>query len=295
MTSALAPYVSIIVPVFKRTEWIGRCIGALDSLTAEFFFDVVIVDDGSPNQKEIEDAVDAALAVSALPVKFFRKENGGPAAARNFGVARSSGSILCFLDDDSVVDAGWLSAITAPMIAAPGVSVVSGMIRSYDRESAVPMLLEKHVYKGFHWATCNIAYRRDAFLALNGFDERFKEASWEDNDLGLRARWAGYRQVHSEKAVVHHPHEQCLDEYRRKCLVNGRGAAAFTKKYLFKKPLWAVAVPIAMSRNLLFAVFPAVLHKRISGRYLKFLWSYDSLVGFIGSFIGRKRGNNQQG
>lgn len=67
-----------------------------------------------------------------------------------------------------------------------------------------PLLLEKVVYLGKTWAICNIAYWRDVFEKFGGFDETFADASWEYNDLGIRARWAGYKHIVNEDAIVYH-------------------------------------------------------------------------------------------
>lgn len=288
--AAALPSVSILIPVYRRVAWLGRCLEALAAQECQLSFEVVIVDDGSPNEQEMAAAVGAALERLPLEAYFFRQENGGPAAARNFAAARSRGEILCFLDDDSVVQPGWLEQITAPFGADPGIGLVSGLIRSYDRVNPVPLLLERAIYRGRHWATCNIAYRRATFQALGGFDERFREPSWEDNDLGLRARWAGYRQVHNVEAVVLHPHEESLAEYRDKCLLNGRGAWTFSRKYLLRKPLWALITPVIMSRFLLLGAAPSVLARKSSPAYLRFLWSWHSLRGYLGAMTGAEHG-----
>lgn len=273
--------VSIIIPVYKRTEWLSKCLGALACQDFEKPFEVVVVDDGSPNACEITKAVEEFTSSGLFEIGFYRKDNGGPASARNFGVNKSQGKVLCFLDDDSVPEREWLREITVPFLEE-GVGLVNGRTVSHDRNSRLPLLLEETVYKGKCWATCNIAYRRDLFEKLGGFDERFPEPSWEDNDLGLRATWLGAVHVYRDSAVIAHPHEATLDEYRDKCLLNGRGAAAFCRKYLRLKPFWALLTPLAMARRLPYALSPVVwLQKNVSKSQVKFLWSFHSLIGFL--------------
>ena len=279
---------SIVIAVYKRADWLARCLAALEKQCAADPFQAVVIDDGSPNREEIARVVQA----SSLPILFRRQENAGPAAARNHGVRVGSGAVVCFLDDDSVPDHDWLKEMLATFREVPGAAVVNGRTRSYDRDNPMALLLEREVYPAKNWATCNIAYRREVLEALGGFDESFPEPSWEDNDLGLRARWAGYRHEYSPRAVVYHPHEATLDEYRQKCRLNGRGAAVFSRKYLFKKPVWGLATPFLMSRRLLLGLLPSVWLKRSGGAYLKFLWSFYSLQGFLGSFASGKYGKN---
>jgi GT2 family glycosyltransferase len=285
--------VSIIIPVYRRTGWLGKCLSALAQQVFDGDFEVIIVDDGSPNHDEITAIADRFRSGCPFTVELLLKKNGGPAAARNFGVARSEGRFLCFLDDDSVPDTKWLNEITTPFFESQRIGLVNGKTVSYDRCSHLPLLLERAVYKGKCWATCNIAYRRELFEQLGGFDESFSEPSWEDNDLGLRARWRGAVHVYRDTAFVSHPHEATLDEYRDKCLLNGRGAAAFCRKYMKIKPLWAVITPVAMARRLPYVLLPAVWFQRDTTQaYVKFLWSYHSLQGFIKSIIGPRNAQN---
>ena len=272
---------SIIIPVYRRTEWIGRCIEKLAIQRFDGRFEIIVVDDGSPNVSDLKNLVLGAQGYGKRSRRFLRIGHGGPAAARNFGARAASGDILCFLDDDSLPEEDWLSHITRSFRLSQKVDVVSGKTVSLVRDD-LPVLLERSVYPEKSWASCNIAYRRRIFENLGGFDESFPDPSWEDNDLGLRARWKGYVQVYNEKAVVRHPHENTIEEYKKKCMINGRGAAHFSRKYLLKKPLWGVGTVIFMSRRLIYGLLPSVwLKKTGSPAYLKFMWSYYSLRGFM--------------
>ncbi|MEK6591244.1 MAG: glycosyltransferase family A protein [Nitrospinota bacterium] len=281
--------VSIIIPVYKRTDWIEKCIEKLRGQDFEDTFEIIVIDDGSPNEMEVRKSISGHQRDGKGVIKYFRNRHRGPAAARNYGVRFSSGEILCFLDDDSLPVKEWLREITLPFKDSESTSLVSGMTLSLDRNAALPIMLEKTVHSGKCWATCNIAYRRKIFESLGGFDESFTEPSWEDNELGLRAKWAGYVHLFNEKAIVYHLHENSLEEYKRKCLLNGRGAAVFAHKYLFKKPLWGICTPLIMSRRLMYGIFPSVWMKRSnSSAYLKFLWSFYSLQGFFMSIFRKK-------
>lgn len=295
MVNGNRPQVSIIIPLYRRTGWIGKCLAALSCQNFDGIFEVIVIDDGSPNKEEIEGLVNEARQFLGERLSFARKGNGGPAAARNFGARFASGELLCFLDDDSVPDPNWLREIVRSF-GESGAGLVCGRTVAYQRKAALPLLLERTVYSGKCWATNNIAYRRDVFESLNGFDEAFPEPSWEDNDLGLRARWAGFRHEYNPQALIFHPHEETIDEYRLKCRLNGRGAAAFSRKYLFRKPLWGLATPFLMSRRLVYGILPSVWRGGLTEQYVQFLWSLFSLQGFWGACWSNKAyGKNQKG
>lgn len=95
MTTASAPRVSVVIPMFNRAATIRR---AVESALAQSFVDieVVVVDDASSDA--------SAAIVTAIDdprLRLLRRErNGGASAARNAGVAASSGSLVAFLDSD---------------------------------------------------------------------------------------------------------------------------------------------------------------------------------------------------
>ena len=284
---------SIIIPIYQRTNWIIKCIERLQQQDFAGEFEIIIVDDGSPNESEITAILGKFVSQDISSIKYIRNKHSGPAATRNYGVKFSSGNVICFLDDDSIPEKTWLKEMVNSFNGENKPAIVSGLILSYDRESKLPVLLEKTVYSGKHWATCNICYRRDVFETLGGFDEKFPESSWEDNDLGIRAMWAGYTHVYNKRAIVYHNHENSIEEYKKKCLLNGRGAAVFSRKHLFKKPFWGIGTPFVMSRRLIYGLSPFVWFKKTeSAAYLKFMWSYFSLRGFIATVFRNKHGKD---
>jgi glycosyltransferase involved in cell wall biosynthesis len=89
------PSVTVIIPAYRASGTIGR---ALDSLLAQTRLpdEILIVDDGSPDEKELH----AALEPYGQCVTQIRKPNGGAASARNMGIERSRGELIAFLDAD---------------------------------------------------------------------------------------------------------------------------------------------------------------------------------------------------
>ena len=127
----------------------------------------------------------------------------GPAGARNAGTDRASGDLLVFVDADVLVHPDAFTRIRKVFADAPELAAVFG---AYDDSPAAPgrvsafrNLLHHHVHhRGAgpaetFWTGLG-AVRRDALLAVGGFDElRFPHPSVEDIDLGDRLVQRGYR------------------------------------------------------------------------------------------------------
>ena len=135
----------------------------------------------------------------------------GPAATRNAGWRRAEGDLVCFLDDDVVVDPGWAAAMLAAHEASPE-AVLQGHTEPNPAEAPRQTAFSRsRAVTGPDWnyATCNIAYPRELLERLGGFDESYRFPSAEDTELGWRAREAGAPTVFVDGArawhAVHHP------------------------------------------------------------------------------------------
>ena len=95
------PKISVIVPVYNTEKYIEKCLKSLDDQTMKDF-EVVIVNDGSKD--ESERAIKNYMRRTRMNIKYLKKENGGLASARNYGVERASGKYISFLDSDDYLD-----------------------------------------------------------------------------------------------------------------------------------------------------------------------------------------------
>lgn len=92
--------VSIIVPIYNSGELIRRC---LDSLLNQTYsnIEVLLIDDGSTDQTP--DIIKEYLT-RTNKFCYYRKENQGPSATRNYGIRLVQGDYVCFVDADDVID-----------------------------------------------------------------------------------------------------------------------------------------------------------------------------------------------
>jgi len=120
MSKAIKPRFSVIIPTYNRAGTIAR---AVKSVIGQEFTDweMVIVDDGS--QDETGKVVKPFLKDPR--VRYFAQRNAGVSAARNFGVAQSSGEIVVFFDSDDEVKPRWLSDFEALLVTEPSSGYLS--------------------------------------------------------------------------------------------------------------------------------------------------------------------------
>ena len=90
------PFITVIVPTYNRLNLLKE---ALDSIRSQKFesWEAIIVDDGSKPKSE-----SLVLDYKDNRMRYYYKDNGGLASARNFGLERAKGKYICFLDDDDM-------------------------------------------------------------------------------------------------------------------------------------------------------------------------------------------------
>ena len=134
-------------------------------------------------------------------------EGRGPAAVRNAGWRGAESELVCFVDDDVVVDAGWARAMLDAHRASPD-AVLQGRTEAPPAEAALQDAFSRAkaiTALDWNYQTCNIAYPRALLERLGGFDEAYRFPSAEDTDLGWRAREAGAPTRFVDTARAWHP------------------------------------------------------------------------------------------
>src|SRR5258705_7502133 len=97
---------SVIIPTFKRTDWLVECLEGLQRQTLPADeFEVIVVDDGTPGGATKEERV--CSGSWKFPLTYLTQLRKGPAAARNLGLQRAAGDLVAFTDDDAVPLEGW--------------------------------------------------------------------------------------------------------------------------------------------------------------------------------------------
>lgn len=216
--------VAIVVPSWNSLELLRRCLGSLADQGAGI--ELMVVDNGST------DGTVACLERERVP-HVALPENAGFAAAVNLGVERTSAPALLVLNADTVLEPGCVASLREALDANPSLGGVQPRILQLEPGGEGPAGVEtarlysvgqaltkdgraveegageaqrpEHLARREVFGVCGAAclLRRDLFAELGGYDERYF-AFYEDVDLNVRARIAGWRFEYVPDAVVWH-------------------------------------------------------------------------------------------
>lgn len=168
------------MPTFNRAGTIQR---AVDSVLSQTFgdFELVIVDDGSSDNtiELLQNNADDRIRILEL------EGNQGAAAARNFGLLRSTGSIVCFLDSDDVWLCTFLERLVEVLNEHPEAGFAySWLVNGPEWDLEGTDIYERVLRQGYLSSMITLAVRRQAILAIGGFDDSLRMC--QDDDLCLR-------------------------------------------------------------------------------------------------------------
>ena len=121
------PKISVIVPVYNVEAYVGECIDSILKQTYENL-EIILVDDGSTDSSG---RICDEYAKKDSRVKVYHKENGGLSDARNYGIEKSSGDFLSFIDGDDWIDKDMYSKMIETSIKDNSDIVVCGITKDY--------------------------------------------------------------------------------------------------------------------------------------------------------------------
>ena len=203
------PRVSVIIPVYNAISSLGKCLDALEKSQLTDF-ELIVVDDHSTDGSE--------KIAQERCANFVRQEqNSGAAAARNCGARMARSELLFFLDSDVLIEPDTLDQIMHVFAREPDAAAT---FCSYQSETPAQGFASQyknllhhytHQVSGREAATFCGGYgaiRRDVFLQVGGFDERYR--AMEDVELGYRLHQAGHRILLSSAIQLTHTKQYTL-------------------------------------------------------------------------------------
>ena len=220
--------ISIIIATKDRSAYLARALASLEEQIGAPSFEVIVADNGSTD--ETKAVAERQAACGRYPVHYVFEGEPNRGKARNRGVARATGYLVLFVDDDVQLPPGFVAAHEA---AHDGSNfVVNGPIINVPSYEDRPKPVMANYSRAF-LCTCNVSLPRHAIEAVGGFDEKFHLYGWEDTELGVRLREAGMRWRFAWDAYLWHikvPSDNTLEIETRKAMERARMARHFLDK-----------------------------------------------------------------
>ena len=212
------PLVSVIIPVYGKVEYTLACLRSMVRHPPSAPFEVIIVDDVSP-----DNSLERLAQIGGL--RLLRNDhNLGFVGTCNAGAAAAHGEFLLFLNNDTQVTPNWLDGLlrclqdqarcgiagsrlvypdgrlqeAGGLVFADGSCWTSG--RFEDRDTPAWRYRREVDYV----SGASLMIRRMVFERIGGFDQRYAPAYYEDTDLGFAVRQLGLKVYYEPSSTVIH-------------------------------------------------------------------------------------------
>ena len=189
MPKEAIPKVSVIIPTYNRQDFVREAIASVIAQTYQGF-ELIVVDDGSEDDTR---TVVQEFSDIAPGIRYIFQSNQGVSAARNTGVALSTGPLIAFLDSDDVWQPGKLES-QATFFATHPEAQICQTEEMWLRHGVRVNPHKKHRKAGGDIfarsldlclvSPSAVMLRRSLFDHIGGFDPRLPAC--EDYDLWLR-------------------------------------------------------------------------------------------------------------
>ena len=247
------PPLTVAICTKDRPERLRRLLRSLDRLVLppmQAPLDVVVIDN-APS----DDATERVVA-DLDRVRRVVEPKAGLDFARNTALASSRADLIAFLDDDVVVDPGWLLGLWRAWLTHPDAGGFSGLVMPYSLATEAQVLFERMggfgrgsiarrfgpriheaslfpIGSGVVGAGCNMAFDRRLIERIGGFDEALDTGGPlpGGGDLDIFHRVAARGPMGYEPSyAVYHEHRAGLDELEHQYYTWGLGLMAFLDK-----------------------------------------------------------------
>jgi len=189
----MMPYFSVIIPLYNKSNYIKE---SLESVLNQYFedFEIIIIDDGST-----DNSLEIVKQFRDDRIKIYTQENKGVSAARNIGIAKSSGTYIALIDADDIWYSNHLIALKDQIIKFPDAGLYCNNYEIYLTEEKkrnaefnfhyyndcliVRDFFRASIINSVAW-TSAVAFCKDKFNAVGGFNTNLDTS--EDLDLWIK-------------------------------------------------------------------------------------------------------------
>ena len=214
---------SIVIATYNRATELRDTLASIAGQRTSAPWEVLVIDNNSSD--DTARVIMAAAKGFPVPLRYIHEPVQGRSAALNAGIRHASGDIVLTTDDDVRVEPDWLECAGAAL-ARLSCDYVGGRVLPIWRGARPPWLADR---PGPHWAVIalldygeapleltarmplgvNMAFRRDVFNRVGGWDERIGRKAGtllgqEVREWCIRARALGVRGYYAPELSVRH-------------------------------------------------------------------------------------------
>ena len=211
---------SIIIPCFNQLKYTKKCLESIEQYTTAPY-ELLLVDNGStdPTREYLQKYAEGHEHVRII----LNDKNLGFAAANNQGLQKAKGDFVLLLNNDVAVTEGWLDRLIAHFEKSPDIGMVGPMSNAVSGNQLVENVLYKDDLNAMQsfaqkFASDNhgkateimrlvgfcLLIRKEVLEVIGGLDETYVSGNFEDDDLCLRSRIAGYKNIIADDVFIHH-------------------------------------------------------------------------------------------
>ena len=204
--------VSVIIPTLNAERWISKQLDSLLSQTIDA--EIIVINTGSTDATcSLVRARPGCVQLLDIPDKAF--DHGG---TRDYALRQSTGDERCLEKLLAAFSAPDIAAVYGRQIAYPDAPEYEHLTRIFNYPDQPRVWREEDIphwgVKAYFFSNVCSAYRREAYLAVGGFDAPI--LSNEDMMMAAKLLHAGYALAYAPEAVVYHSHHYTLrEEYWR--------------------------------------------------------------------------------
>jgi O-antigen biosynthesis protein len=213
------PHVSIIIPVHNNAELTFQCLRSLLPQIDDTAHEIVVIDDASTDETSL-----LLASYSDRVRSMVNESNLGFLRSCNHAASQARGQLLVFLNNDTLVQPGWLKTLVSTVESDNDIGAVGSMLvypngRLQEAGGIIWSDGSAHLYgwgaspsddrynfarEADYCSAASLLIRKELFDSFGGFDSRYAPAYYEDADLCMQVRAAGKKVIYQPLSKVVH-------------------------------------------------------------------------------------------